>query len=293
MNPQFIIGVFALLVIVTNAEKCAQTKIGNNFFKRQLIATIDGHPTGMTIDPRTEHMFFILHKKNYTKGIHLLKHGSLKIEPLPIADELIGQCIAVDVPNNVIYIGTNRGLVTYDYSTTEITGNERIGDNDVRNIFIDKTDNEIYIITGSNHEIFKFTNNSAEVERYETIPKANSFIQDAKKDVFYEYVDGRLYFFSIYYFEPIQYKGFTRSLKYVLQLNNHDEVILAVKGSLYKLTTKHILPDKIGQLGFKITAIAFDSKNNMVVGTKGKIFRYKHNDIKEPCVSDDYILSTI
>lgn len=293
MNHQLISTFIITLFVVSNGEKCDRTKIGNDYFKRQLIATIDGYPTGIVIDPRTDHIFFILHKRNYTKGIHLLKHGSLGIKPLPVSDELIGQCVAIDVPNNVIYIGTNQGLVTYDYSRTEITAERPIGDDDVRNIFIDKSDNQMYITTGSNHEIFKFVNNSAAVKRYDKIPKAYSFVQDAKGNAFYEYVDGRLYFFSLDYFEPIQYKGFTRELKYILQLNPQDETIVAVKGFLFKLTTKTILPLKIGQLGFKITGIAFDNKNNVVVGTKGKIYRYKPIDTNDPCPQDDYFMSTI
>lgn len=64
---------FAILFLCTeivqvSADRCDRTKIGNEYYKRQLIATIDGYPTGITIDPRTEDIFFMLHKKNYTKG---------------------------------------------------------------------------------------------------------------------------------------------------------------------------------------------------------------------------------
>ncbi|KAF9804471.1 hypothetical protein SFRURICE_010228 [Spodoptera frugiperda] len=288
-----ILSVFAIFIAGYNTEKCERIKIGNEYYKRQLIATIDGYPTGMVIDPRTDHIFFILHKRNYTKGIHLLKHGSLGIKELPVSDELLGQCVAIDTTNNIIYIGTNQGLVTYDYSRTEITAERPIGDDDVRSIFIDKTDNQMYIATGSNHEIFRFMNGSAAVKRYDKIPKAYSFILDSKGNAFYEYIDGRLYFFSVDLYEPIQYKGFTRELKYILQLNNNDEAIVAVKGSLFRLFTKSILPVKIGQLGFKITGLAFDHKNNIIIGTKGKIYRYKPIDTNDPCPADDYFMSSI
>ncbi|XP_037292495.1 uncharacterized protein LOC115451635 [Manduca sexta] len=282
-----------LLIAYTKPEKCEQIKIGNEFYKRQLIATIDGYPTGMTIDPRTENIFFILHKRNYTKGIHILKHGSLGVKELPLSDDVIGQCVAVDTVNNLIYIGTNQGLVTYDNSRAEITAERPMGDDDVRNIFIDKIDNQMYITTGSNHEIFKFMNGSAAVKRYDKIPKAYSFVLDSKGNAFYEYVDGRLYFFSIDLYEPVQYKGFTRELKYILQLNNSDEAIVAVKGSLYRLFTKSILPVKLGQLGFRITGMVFDNKNNIIIGTKGKIYRYKPIDGNDPCPADDYFMSSI
>lgn len=288
-----VLPVIFILIHARKAEKCDRTKVGHEYYKRQLIATIDGYPTGIVIDPRTEHIFFILHKRNYTKGIHLLKHGSLGIKELPVSDDLIGQSVAVDVVNNVIYIGTNQGLVTYDYSRTEITAERPIGDDDVRSIFIDKADNQMFITTGANHEIFKFVNGSAAVKRYDKIPKAYSFVLDGKGNVFYEYVDGRIYFFSTDYYEPIQYKGFTRELKYILQMNLNDEAIVAVKGSLFKLTTKSVLPQKIGQLGFKITGMAFDAKNNIVVGTKGKIYRYKPIDTNDPCPADDYFMSSI
>ncbi|XP_034837505.1 uncharacterized protein [Maniola hyperantus] len=282
----------AVIAIVTT-ERCERTKIGNEYYKRQLIATIDGYASRITIDPRTENIFFMLHKRNYTKGIHLLKHGSLGITELPVSDEVVGQCVGVDVANNVIYIGTNQGLITYDYSRTEISAERPIGDDDVRSIFIDKTDNQMYITTGTNHEIFKFINGSAAVKRYEKIPKAYSFILDKKGDAFYEYVDGRLYFFSTDFYEPIQYKGFTRELKFILQLNNNDEAIVSVKGSLFKLSTKNILPVKIGQLGFKITGMAFDHRNNVIIGTKGKIYRYKPIDSSDPCPPDDYFMTSI
>ncbi|KAM3969001.1 uncharacterized protein ACR2FA_003055 [Aphomia sociella] len=288
-----ILPVLILTLQLHKAEKCERTKIGNEYYKRQLIATIDGYPTGMVIDPRTDHIFFILHKRNYTKGIHLLKHGSLGIKELPISDDIVGQCVGIDVANNVIYIGTNQGLITYDYSRTEITAERPIGDDDVRNIFIDKSDNRMYIATGLNHEIFRFMNGSAAVKRYDKIPKAYSFVLDAKGNAFYEYVDGRLYFFSVDLYEPIQYKGFTRELKYILQLNNNDEAIVAVKGSLFRLFTKSILPVKIGQVSFKITGMAFDNKNNIIIGTKGKIYRYKPIDTNDPCPPDDYFMSSI
>ncbi|CAG9790014.1 unnamed protein product [Diatraea saccharalis] len=288
-----VIPVLFIFIAQDSAEKCEKTKIGNEYYKRHLIATIDGYPTGMVIDPRTENIFFILHKRNYTKGIHLLKHGALGIKELPVSDDVIGQCVGIDEATNTIYIGTNQGLIVYDYSRTEITAERPIGDDDVRNIFIDRADGQMYIATGTNHEIFKFMNGSAAVKRYDKIPKAYSFVLDSKGNAFYEYVDGRLYFFSIDYYEPIQYKGFTRELKYILQLNNNDEAIVAVKGSLFRLFTKSILPVKIGQLGFKITGMAFDHKNNIIIGTKNKIYRYKPVDNNESCSPDDYFMSSI
>ncbi|KAJ2939098.1 hypothetical protein O0L34_g10287 [Tuta absoluta] len=292
-NFAITLPILFILFNIYHAEKCERIKIGNDFYKRQLVATIDGYPTGIVIDPRTEHVFFVLHKRNYTKGIHLLKHGSLGIKELPVSDDLVGQCVGIDVLNNIIYIGTNQGIVVYDYSKNDISGERPIGDDDVRNIFIDKTDNQMYITTGTNREIYKFMNGTAAVKRYDKIPKAYNFILDGKGNAYYEYVDGRLYYFSIDLFEPIQYKGFTRELKYILQLNNQDEAIVAVKGSLYKLTTKSILPTKIGQLGFKITGMAYDLKNNIIIGTKGKIYRYKPMEGNDPCPADDYFMASI
>ncbi|XP_028036538.1 uncharacterized protein LOC114247713 [Bombyx mandarina] len=281
--------------IATNtlADKCETIKIGNEFYKRQLIATIDGYPTGMAVDPKTDNLFFLLHKRNYTKGIHILKRGSLGVKLLPISDDVIGQCVAIDTVNNIIYIGTNQGILSYDDAHSEINSERPIGDDDVRNIFIDNNDNQMYITTGTNHEIFRFMNNTAAVKRYDKVPKAYSFVLDSNGNIFYEFVDGRLYFLSIDYYEPIQYKGLTRELKYILQMNNNDEIILAVKGSLFKLTTKSILPEKLGQLGFKITGMVFDNKNNMIIGTKGKIYRYKPVDRNDPCPSEDYFMATI
>lgn len=288
-----VLSLFVLRIDNTFTEKCERTKIGNDFYKRYLLATIDGYPTGMVVDPRTDSVFFLLHKRNYTKGIHILKHGSLGVKEIPIPDELTGQCVNVDVGNNVIYIGTNLGLVTYEYSRSDVAGERPIGDDDVRNIFIDKRNNQMYIATGSNHEIFKFINGSAAVRRYEQIPNAFNFILDGNGNAFYEYIDGRLYFFSNELYEPIQYKGFSRELRYILRLNNHDEAIVAVKGSLFKLSIKSILPTKIGQLGFKITGMAYDNKDNIIIGTKGKIYKYRPLQNSEPCPPDDYFLSSI
>lgn len=290
-----ILFLFQLSILLTflsshNAEKCERIKIGNEYYKRQLLANLDGHPTGLAIDPRTEDIFFLLHKKNYTKGIHVLKQGSLGIKELPLPDDITGQCVGVDTNTNQIYIGTNQGILIYDNVAMEVTGERPIGDDDVRNIFIDKTDNQMYITTGHNHEIFRFLNGSAAVKRFEKIPKAYSFVLDAKGNAFYEYIDGRLYFFSTDLYEPVQYKGFSRELKYILKLNNNDEAVVSVKGSLYKLTVKCILPVKIGQLGFKITGIAFDRKNNIIIGTKGKIYRYKPIDSRDPCPQEDYFM---
>ncbi|CAK1594858.1 unnamed protein product [Parnassius mnemosyne] len=291
-------NIFALLAILislneNSADKCERIKIGNEYYKRQLVATIDGFATGLVVDPRTDNIFFLLHNRNYTRGIYLLRHGALAVQELPVSDDLIGQCVGIDVRNNVIYVGTNQGLAIYDYSRSEITVDRPIGDDDVRNIFFDKTDNRMYITTGPQHEIFRFVNGSAAVKRYERVPKAYNFVLDSKGNVFYEYIDGRLYFFSVDLFEPIQYKGLTRELKYILQMNNNDEAIIAVKGSLYRLFTNSVLPVKIGQLGFKITAMFFDAKNNIIIGTRGKIYRYKPIDTNDPCPPDDYFMSNI
>ncbi|CAG4960828.1 unnamed protein product [Parnassius apollo] len=290
--------VFALLAILislneNSADKCERIKIGNEYYKRQLVATIDGFATGLVVDPRTENIFFLLHNRNFTRGIYLLRHGALAVQELPVSDDLIGQCVGIDVSNNVIYIGTNQGLVIYDYSRSEITVERPIGDDDVRDIFFDKTDNRMYITTGPQHEIFRFINGSAAVKRYERVPKAYNFMLDSKGNAFYEYIDGRLYFFSVDLFEPIQYKGLTRELKYILQIDNNDQAIVAVKGSLYRLFTNSVLPVKIGQLGFKITAMFFDAKNNIIIGTRGKIYRYRPIDTNDPCPPDDYFMSNI
>ncbi|XP_045540766.1 uncharacterized protein LOC106709633 [Papilio machaon] len=291
---QWIIASMIICSTATNdGEKCEKIKIGSEFYKRQLVATIDGYPTGLVMDPRTENMFFLLHKRNYTRGIHILRYGALGVQEIPISDDLTGQCVGIDVFNNIIYIGTNQGITTYNKDKNQITSERPIGDDDVRSIFFDKRDNLMYITTGPQHEIFKFINGSAAVKRYEKVPRAYNFILDAKGNAFYEYVDGRLYFFSVDLFEPIQYKGFTRELKYILQLNNFDEAILAVKSSLYRLTTSSIFPEKIAQLGTKITALFFDAKNNIIIGTKGKIYRYKPVDKNDPCPPDDYFMSSI
>ncbi|CAH2061774.1 unnamed protein product, partial [Iphiclides podalirius] len=291
----------ALLIIIaasrqtvtTNGNSCETIKIGANFYRRHLVATVDGYPTGLVVDPRTENMFFVLHKRNYTRGVHLLRHGALGVHELPISDDLTGQCIGVDVANNIIYIGTNQGLAVYDHAKGEIAVERPIGDDDVRKIFFDRSDGVMYITTGPQHEVFRFVNGSAAVKRFERVPKAYNFVLDSKGNAFYEYVDGRLYFFAADLFEPVQYKGLTRELKYILQLSNNDEAIVAVKGSLYRLTTTKIFPTKIGQLGFKITAMTFDQRNNIVVGTKGKIYRYKPVDNSDPCPPDDYFMSSI
>lgn len=278
---------------LANADKCDRVRIGEEFYKRQLLANIDGYATGIAIDPKTESVFFLLNKRNYTKGIHLLKHGSLGVKELPITDELHGQCVAIDSINNVIYIGTNQGIVTYDYSRPVINAERPIGDDDVRNIFIDRTDNQLYLTTGPNYEIFKYLNQSAAVKRFERVPKAFKFVQDSKGNVIYEYTDGKLYFYSNDLYEPVQYKGFSRELKYIIQVNNNDEVIVAVKGSLFKLTTENILPKKIANLGFKITGMAFDSKNQLIVGSKSKLYRYKPIHNNDPCSVDDYFIAQI
>ncbi|XP_013184672.1 uncharacterized protein LOC106130385 [Amyelois transitella] len=288
-----LISTILILVEQSHAEKCDRIKIGKEYYKRTLIATIDGYPTGMVIDPRTDHIFFLLNKRNYTKGLHLLKHGSLGIKQLAVPDDMIGQCVGIDTANNIIYIGTNQGLIVYDYAKTEISGERPLGDDDIRSIFIDKSDNQMYIITGSSREVFRFMNGTTAIKRFEKIPRAYSFIIDSKSNAFYEYVDGKIYFYSADLYEPIQYKGFTRELKYVLQLNNNDEAILGVKGSLFKLHVNNILPEKIAQFGFKITGIAFDTKNNIVIGTKGKIYRFKPINSNDPCPPDDYFMSNI
>ncbi|XP_050675937.1 uncharacterized protein LOC126972869 [Leptidea sinapis] len=293
VSTKFVLALLVSLAFTTLAQKCERIKIGNEYYKRQLIAAIDGYPTGIVVDPRTENIFFLLHKRNYTKGIHILRHGSLGIKEIPVSDDYIGQCVGVDAANNIIYVGTNQGLVTYDYSRTDILVERPIGDDDIRNIFIDKTNNQMYITTGPNHDIFTFVNGSAAVKRYDKIPKAYNFILDTKGNAFYEYVDGRLYFFSVDLYEPIQYKGFSRELKYILKLNNREEAIVAVKGSLFRLFTKSVLPVKIGQLGFKITGMAFDHRNNIIFGTRGKIYKYKPIDTNDPCPPDDYFMTSI
>lgn len=283
---------FSHRTATTNA-RCETIQIGAEFYRRRLVATIDGYPTGLALDPRTENMFFILHKRNYTRGIHMLRHGALGVQGLPLHDDITGQCVGIDMPNNVVYIGTNQGLVVYDYTKNEIAVERPIGDDDVRSIFFDRSDGRMYITTGPQQEVLTFVNGSLAVKRYDKVPRAYNFVLDAKGNAFYEYVDGRLYFFSVDLFEPIQYKGLTSELKYIMQLNNNDEVVVAVKGSLYRLKTTTILPEKIGQLGFKITAMAFDRRNNIIIGTKGKIYRYKPVDKTDPCPPDDYFMSSI
>ncbi|XP_011559724.3 uncharacterized protein LOC105390171 [Plutella xylostella] len=293
LRRPFATFILTLYLVSCQSQKCERIQIGQEFYKRSLIASIDGYPTGIVIDPKTDNILFILHKKNYTKGIHILKYGSLGIKELPIGDDVIGQCIGIDSANNIVYIGTNQGLVTFDSSKGEVSTDRPIGDDDIRSIFIDKTDNQMYIATGVGHEIFIFINGSSAVKRYEKVPKAYSFVLDSKGNSFHEYIDGKIYFYPIDLFEPIQYKGFTRELKYIIGLNNNDEAIVAVKGSLYKLTTTSILPKRIGELGFKITGMAFDRKNNIIIGTKGKIYRYKAVDNNDPCPSDDYFMTGI
>lgn len=292
-----VIAIFSLFFATATTEvirsRCDGTNINNLHYKRELLASIDGYATNIAIDSKTDNIYFVLNKKNYTKGIHLLKHASLGIKELPVSDDLVGQCVVVDDFNNIIYIGTNQGLLTYDDSKSVISAERPLGDDDIRYMFVDTQDNQLFITTGANHEVYRFVNGSAAVKRYERVPKAYSIVLDKKGNAFYEYIDGRMYSFPADLFEPVQYKGFSRELKYILKLNRRDEVIVAVKGSLFKLTTKSMLPKKIGQLGFKITGLTFDMKNNMIVGTKGKIYRYAEIGEQDPCPSDDYFMSNL
>lgn len=290
-----IIGLIIVTVIIgiITAERCERIKIGKDYYKRHLAATIDGYPTGMVVDPVTENIYFRLYRKNYTKGIYVLKFGSLGIKQLIISDEFVGQCVGIDAVNNVIYVGSNQGLLIYDPTKNVVNTDRPIGDDDIRSIFFDKKYNQMYITVGETHDLYKFLNGSAAVRRFDKIPKAYNFVQDTIGNIFYEYIDGRLYFFSVDYFEPVQYKGFTKELKYIINLNNQNEAIVAVKDSLYKLDIDSILPTKIADLGFKITGMAFDDKSNIIIGAKGKIYRYKLVDNNEPCPPDDYFMTNI
>ncbi|GBP55102.1 hypothetical protein EVAR_46399_1 [Eumeta japonica] len=288
-----ILSVFVNLFHASTAEKCERIKIGKDHYKRYLIAAVDGYPTGIVVDPRTDNIFFILHKRNFTKGIYLLQYGSLGVKELPISSDIVGQCIGVDSRNNIIYVGTNQGLLIYEYGQKEISADRPIGDDDIKDIYMDRAADQMYITVGVHRELYMFMNDTAAVRRYDRVGKAHSFVVDSKGNDFYEHSDGKLYFYSVDLYEPVQVKGFHRELKYVLKLNNHDEAIVAVKGSLFKLRTDSVLPQKVADLGFKITGMAFDDKNNLVIGTKGKIYRYKPIDANDPCPPDDYFFSVI
>ncbi|XP_041985969.1 uncharacterized protein LOC121738149 [Aricia agestis] len=278
--------------VVEAMDKCDRVQIDNSYYKRQLISIVDGTPSNIAVDSSTGNIYFILNKRNYTKGVFVIRHGALGAKKLHIYEDNTPQCIAIDDRNDKAYIGTNSGILTYDFAT-EMMSQRPIGDDDIRSIFIDKHTNNMYITIGSNHEVYKFLNESAAVKQFDKVPKAYNFVLDGRGNVFYEHVDGRIYFYNSDYFEAIQYKGFSKELKYIIRIDNEDKAMVTVKEYLFKLLSKCILPVKIADLEFKITGLAFDSKNDIIVGTKGKIYRFKLIDQNEPCHAEDFYMANL
>ncbi|CAH0718392.1 unnamed protein product, partial [Brenthis ino] len=243
-------------------------------YSKQSILSIKGLPTNLVANPNTEDILFTLidietlqNDDVQTKmDQYILKNN----EPIKI-DNVNGQAAAVDIKHNRVYIASDRGLNTLN--NTNKANFIALLNEDITQLFKPQNNGKIYAVIYPDSEVYE-----VDLEKNEKvkvgIPCAFMLAVDNKGNIFYEcdskYVKVLLKDFQ----EPIEFVGIPKNSARALAVDKNDRVILAANDGLYWLKPNSVIPEKLMNLDFVPSGIAF-LDDRFYLSTNGIIYEFE------------------
>lgn len=191
--------------------------------------------------------------------------------------ENMSYSVAVDNRETKVYFGTGNGLYRYNYETHEATP---VSSKNLKldMIFVDKDSNkyitenkdgieELYLLDGENKI------------RFNSLEALNELAIDEKNN-FYYIKNEKLYVLKSTHSVPICIGNVTYDG--MAQITVHENnVFIAIDDLLYFHENDTGNLKVVDNAPSNVTAIAFEKSGDFILGTQGKILKYKKNESKQ------------
>ncbi|XP_028036408.1 uncharacterized protein LOC114247605 [Bombyx mandarina] len=268
---------FVLLLVVAAAasENCSFYFDGQPY-SRTAILSIKGLPTNLVYNPANQDLLFTLidletlQDDNIQTKMdqYILREGNtIKI------DNVRGQASAVDMKRNKVYIASDDGL--NELNSTDKANFVGLKDDDIVQLYKPRHGDELYAVLFPENAVYIIDIEKDEKRKVEYIPCAFYLGVDDKDNIFYEcdskYVKVLLKGFQ----EPIEFVGIAKNSGKAIAVDGIGRVILAATDGLYHLRPDNVIPNKLMELDFYPSGIAFNEVDNrMYLSTNDVIYRY-------------------
>lgn len=239
---------------------------------------ISGIPADMSVLWKTGDIYFT--------SVVQMKMGLYQLKPtgeiIPLKVEGTGQTTACDNTNNVVYLGSDKGVFKYhDNGTISLyTGK----DEDVMYLAVTEDGGTMYLATFPQNRVTKITNHGTWYRRFHQIPNGKNIAVDHS---------GNIYFVATkitYVLKngekiPIKIEGLPDDEIVAIFVAKTKEVYAMDQTSaLYLIDGDNAKAKSLGSFGVdKVNSFALDANNNVLIGVQDFIYRYKGYN-KKPCL---------
>ncbi|XP_046959965.1 uncharacterized protein LOC124530034 [Vanessa cardui] len=236
----------------------------------------DAYPTDAHYDTYGN-LFFVEYGRNlngYFFNIKVIKDNTTEAQNIPGLPDGESYSIAIDKKDTKVYFGTSKGIFVYKYESNEATLVSS-PDFKLNMLFIDKDGNK-YITDSPNDTEELYLLAGGKKIRYRTFEALNEMAIDDKNNFYYIKEDKLFVLKSniskAIFIGNVSYEG-------LAQISFYEEIIYVASETLSYIHENDSGPLKlVKNIPGKVTAIAFDSYGNFILGTFGKIFKYEANN---------------
>lgn len=183
--------------------------------------------------------------------------------------------MAIDKKDSKVYFGTGQGIYEYDYETS--TGKPYSSKHLKLNmIFVDKDGNKYVTETNNGIEELYLLDDLNKKIRFPSLEALNELAINDNSDFYFIKYD-KLYVLrsNVSEAEPISQVDYDG----IAQINFHDSKVFVASNKLTYFDQDHINTiNTVENTPEKISALAFDEAGNFILGTQGKLLKYRKYD---------------
>ncbi|KAJ0177298.1 hypothetical protein K1T71_007307 [Dendrolimus kikuchii] len=255
----------------------SNVSINNEHYNMSSVYNVgDIYPTKAHYDTRGN-LFYVASGNNeqgYYFNIYMIKYKTTTPQKISGLPDGMSYSVAIDKKNQQVFFGTGCGLYSYDYNNNSaVLVSQESTQLDM--IIIDKEGNK-FVIENNNgfQELYRLIGNKK--IQLHTLNSLNEIAIDIKNN-FYFINNEQLCVLKSNYISPICLSS--SNFSGIVQISTYnDNVFIANKKLIYFHENDTEKFKVIENIPINVTAIAFDTAGNFVLGVKGKILKYKKND---------------
>ncbi|XP_063618952.1 uncharacterized protein LOC134791742 [Cydia splendana] len=210
----------------------------------------------------------------YYYDIYVVKFKTTTAQKIKGLPEGLSYSVAVDKKDAKVYFGTEKGMFRYDYETHNAT---QVSDSllKINMIFVDKDGNKY--ITNSNNGIEELYLLDGEKKiRFNTLEALNELAIDDNNN-FYFIKHEQLFVLKPTLYMPLHIGNVTYTGAGQISFHK-DNVFVASDHLVYFHENETGKMKLISNVPDQVTSIAFDRTGDFVLGTRGKLLKYKKNE---------------
>ncbi|XP_050684470.1 uncharacterized protein LOC126979238 [Leptidea sinapis] len=273
----FLFGAINTFDIPRNNNCTSDLTIDNDQYKVAGVYHIgDSFPTDTQYD-KYGNLFFVEAGRS-TQGYYfdgkMIKANSSTPEKISGLPDGLCYSVAVDKKNMKVYFGTGKGIYNYNYDSEDTT---LISSPDLKsnNLYVDKDGNKYITQSPDGVEQLYLLSDKRKI-RFKTFDALDELAVDDDNN-FYFIREEKLFVLKSNLSSPI-FVGNVTYDGYAQITFNKDKVFVASETLNYLHENDTGKLKQVKSAPENITAVAFDYSHNLVIGTRGKIIKYKNNE---------------